>query len=218
MSNDTPWDFNYTAYNEDIIIVGKKSSGKTYLANHILRAFTNVSIIVYDFQWSFHDSRAVVVHNITEVFKVFDAGQKHVIFQPYDKSETAFVQYCEGIFERFNCVALIDEAHVHVSKMKTLKAYNNLILTVRTRGISVISISSRPANLPNNALTNSRHIFAFKLNLESDIKFLQSWLGDQAWELLPKEQRKKNIEMDELPEHSFYYRDTEKGAGMVGKI
>ena len=210
--------FSFVAYNEDAVIVGKKGSGKTYLANEILRALTNVRIIVYDFQWSFHDTRGVVVHNIQEAFKLFDAGQKHIIFQPYDKSETAFVQYCEGIFARSNVVALIDEAHVHVSKMKILKAYNNLILSGRPRGISVISISSRPANLPNNALTNARHIFAFKLNLESDIKFLQSWLGDQAWELLPKEQRKKNIEMDEIPEHSFYYRDTETGTGMIAKI
>jgi len=211
-------EWNFLAYNEDCVIVGKKGSGKTYLANEILRALSNVRIIVYDFQWSFHDTRGVVVHNIQEVFKVFDAGQKHIIFQPYDKTETVFVQYCEGIFARSNVVALIDEAHVHVSKMKILKAYNNLILSGRPRGISVISISSRPANLPNNALTNSRHIFAFKLNLESDIKFLQSWLGDQAWELLPKEQRKKNIEMDEIPEHSFYYRDTETGTGMIAKI
>ena len=115
-------------------------------------------------------------------------------------------------------VAIIDETHQYVSKMGICKPYNDLILSGRPRGISVISISSRPANLPNNALTNARHIFAFRLNLQSDVEFLQSWLGDQAWELLPKEQRKKNLDAPELPEHSFYYRDTEKGAGMVGKI
>ena len=82
----------------------------------------------------------------------------------------------------------------------------------------MISISSRPANLSNNALTNARHIFAFRLNLQSDVEFLQSWLGDQAWELLPKEQRKKNLDAPELEQFSFYYRDTQKGAGMVGKI
>ena len=210
------WDF--TAFNEDCILIGMKGSGKTFLANEILHGLKNIPVIVFDFNWGFHDSRAVVVHNLQEVFKIFDEHKGHVIFQPYDKSQAVFESFCAQIFARSNLVTIIDETHQYISKQKIVKPYNDLILSGRPRGISVISISSRPANLSNNALTNARHIFAFKLNLESDILFLQSWLGDQAWELLPKEQRKKNQDAPELPEHSFYYRDTEKGAGMVGKI
>jgi DNA helicase HerA-like ATPase len=211
-------DLNFTAYNEDMVIVGMKGSGKSYLANEILRGLKNIPVIVYDFNSQFHDSHAVVLHEIKEVFTVFDAGQKHIIFQPFNKNEETFVKYCDEIFKRSNVVAMIDETHVYVSKQKILKSYNNLILSGRPRGISVISISSRPANLPNNALTNARHIFAFKLNLESDIIFLESWLGSQAWELLPQAQRKKNQDAPELPEHSFYYRDTLAPSGVVGKI
>ena len=72
--------------------------------------------------------------------------------------------------------------------------------------------------MPNNALTNARHIFAFKLNLESDVEFLQSWLGNGAWQLLPPDQRKKNKEMPQIEEHAFYYRDTLKDTGEIGKI
>ena len=212
------FDFEFTCFNEDCVIIGMKGSGKSYLANEILRGLKNIPVIVYDFNSQFHDARSVVLHDIKEVFTVFDAGQKHIIFQPFNKSEETFTKYCDEIFKRSNIVAMIDETHIYVSKQKILKAYNNLILSGRPRGISVISISSRPANLPNNALTNARHIFAFKLNLESDIIFLESWLGSQAWELLPQAQRKKNQEAPELPEHSFYYRDTLAPSGIVGKI
>ena len=212
------FDFEFTCFNEDCVIIGKKSSGKTYLANELLTSLKNVPVIVFDFNWQFHDSRAVVIHNLQEVFKIFDEMKGHIIFQPYDKSKPVFESFCEQIFARSNVVTIIDETHAYTSKQGICKPYNDLILSGRPRGISTISISSRPQNLPNNSLTNARHIFAFKLNLESDIIFLQSWLGDQAWELLPQEQRKKNLEAPELPEHSFYYRDTEKGAGMVGKI
>jgi len=213
-------DFNFTAYNEDIVIVGMKGSGKSYLANQLLRGFSGLNVIVYDFNSQFHDSRAVVLHNIEEVFKLYDStqGVKHIIFQPFNKDEQTFTRYCDEIFKRSNIIAMIDETHIYVSKMRILKSYNNLILSGRPRGISVISISSRPANLPNNALTNARHLFAFKLNLESDIIFLESWLGSQAWELLPQAQRKKNQQAPELPEHSFYYRDTLAPSGVVGKI
>jgi len=195
-----------------------KGGGKTYLANEILRGLKNVPVIVFDFNWGFHDSRAVVLHDLKDVFKIFDEHKGHIIFQPYDKSSMVFESFCEQIFARSNIVTIIDETHQYVSKFKILKPYNDLILSGRPRGISVISISSRPANLPNNALTNARHIFAFRLNLQSDVEFLQSWLGDQAWELLPREQRKKNLDAPELEQFSFYYRDTQKGAGMVGKI
>jgi len=210
------WEF--LAYNEDCIIVGQKGGGKTFLANEILRSLKNVNVLVFDFNWGFHDSHAVVLHDLQDVFKLYDENKGHIIFQPYDKSQAVFESWCEQIFARSNVVAMIDETHQYVSKFKILKPYNDLILSGRPRGISVISISSRPANLPNNALTNARHIFAFRLNLQSDVEFLQSWLGDQAWELLPREQRKKNLDAPELPQYSFYYRDTQKGAGMVGKI
>ena len=62
-------DWDFTAYNEDCVIVGMKGSGKTYLANEILRGLSNVNVIVYDFNWQFSESRAVVIHNIDELFK-----------------------------------------------------------------------------------------------------------------------------------------------------
>jgi len=210
------WDF--TAFNEDCVIVGMKGGGKTYLANEILHSLKNIPVIVFDFNWGFHDSRAVVVHNLQEVFKIYDEMKGHIIFQPYDKSKLVFESFCGEIFKRSNLVTIIDETHQYTSKQGICKPYNDLILSGRPRGISVISISSRPANLPNNALTNARHIFAFRLNLQSDVEFLESWLGSQAWELLPKEQRKKNQEQPEIEQFSFYYRDTQKGAGMVGKV
>jgi len=211
--------FDFTCYNEDIIIIGQKGSGKTYLANELLKGFKNLNCIVYDFNFQFHSSNAVVLHNLNEVWTLYDNQHGgNFIFQPFDKSENTFNAYCKGIFDRGNCIAMIDETHQYVSKMRILKPYNDLILSGRPRGVSVISISSRCQNLPNNALTNSRHIFCFKLNLESDVQFLESWLGAQAWELLPPEQRKKNLDAPQIPEHSFYYRDTTKGTGIIGKV
>ena len=164
-------DWDFTAFNEDCIIVGMKGGGKTYLANEILHSLTNIPVIVFDFNWGFHDSRAVVVHNLQEVFKIFDEMKGHIIFQPYDKSQAVFESFCAQIFARSNLVTIIDETHQYCSKQRILKPYNDLILSGRPRGISVISISSRPANLSNNALTNARHIFAFRLNLQSDVEF-----------------------------------------------
>ena len=218
-----PVNFDFTCYNEDIVIVGMKSSGKTFLAINLLHALKGVNVIVFDFNWQFHDSRGIVLHDLAEVFRVYDLTPetKHIIFAPFDKSENTFRRFCGEIFKRSNIVVMIDEVHAYVTKQKILKEYNDLVLSGRPRGISVISISSRPQNLPNNTLTNARHIFAFKLNLESDVQFLESWLGRNAWQLLPPDQRKKTHGLGDLPtldEHAFFYRDTLKETGEIGKI
>ena len=212
-------DFNFTAYNEDVVIVGMKGSGKSFLANELMRGLRGINCIAFDFNHQFHDAHAVISHDVTELFMMYrKLNGGHYILQPYDKSENTFNRFCTEIFSLNNCVALIDECHQYVSKMRILKPYNDLVLSGRPRGISVISISSRPQNLPNNTLTNARHIFAFKLNLESDVKFLESWLGPPAWELLPQDQRRRNIDSPEIEEHSFYYRDTLQSGGLIGKL
>ena len=121
------FDFEFTCFNEDCVIIGKKGSGKTYLANEFLRSLKNIPVIVFDFNWQFHDSRAVIVHNLQEVFKIFDEMKGHIIFQPYDKSKPVFESFCEQIFARSNVVAMIDETHAYTSKQGICKPYNDLI-------------------------------------------------------------------------------------------
>ena len=82
----------------------------------------------------------------------------------------------------------------------------------------MISISSRPASLPNNVLSNASHVFSFKLNLESDCEFLESYMGSEVWQLMPVDKRKKMRDAQELEKHSFYYRNMDEDSGVIGKI
>ena len=217
-------EFNFEAYNSDCVIVGQKASGKSYLANVLLRGMQNLNVIVYDFNHQFHNSRAVVMNTIEDTFQVFDKmGGGQIIFQPFDKSQNTFNRFCSEIFQRHNIVVILDECHQYMSKMSIPKPYNDLILSGRPRGISVISISSRPQNLPSNTLTNARHIFAFHLGLESDLLYLQNWLGSQVWALIEPDQRPKRIreKIGDIPraeQHTFFYRDTNANEGIFGKI
>ena len=100
---------------------------------------------------------------------------------------------------------MMDEAHSFLYKAKdNSKNLTILFYSGRPRGISCITISSRPASLPNNVLTNAKHVFAFKLNLESDVKFLEGFLGSDVWILMPKDKRHKLRDEAELPEHTVF--------------
>ena len=211
--------FDFIAYDQDICILGSKGSGKSYLANQLLKGLNGIHVWVYDFNHQFHSSRAIVFNDLTKMLEVSDSAKRgHYILQPHDNSENTFRRFCEEGFKRGNLVLMMDEAHSFLTKQKQLKEFNNIILSGRPRGISCITISSRPASLPNNVLTNAKHVFSFKLNLESDVKFLEGFLGSDVWVLLPPDKRHKLKDEPQLPEHTFFYRDMDTDNGMIGKV
>jgi adenylate kinase family enzyme len=212
-------DFNFIAYEEKITIVGASGSGKSYLANEIMKSLHGVSVWVYDFNFQFHSSKAIVFNDLDKLLEVYDTAKRgHYILQPHDNSEETFKRFNAEAFKRGNLVLVEDEVHTWLSKQRVIKEFNQVILSGRPRGISVISISSRPASLPNNVLSNSKHVFAFKLNLESDIKFLEGFLGTDVWILMPRDKRHKLQEEAELPDYTFFYRDMDTSQGRLGKI
>ena len=212
-------DFNFIAYEEKIVIVGASGSGKTYLANQLLKSLNGISVWVYDFNYQFHSSRAMIFHDLSEMLEVYDSAKRgHYIFQPHDNSENTFRRFNAEAFKRGNLTLIEDEIHTFLTKQKQNKEFNQVILSGRPRGISVVSISSRPASCPNHVLSNAKHVFAFKLNLESDLKFLESYLGHDVWIVMPKDKRARLKDEEELPEHTFFYRDMDKDHGVIGKV
>tara|TARA_R110000751_G_scaffold104147_1_gene199576 strand:+ start:802 stop:1557 length:756 start_codon:yes stop_codon:yes gene_type:complete len=211
--------FSFVAMDEDILICGSKGSGKSYLANTLLQSLHGITVFCWDYNSQFHDSRSMVFHHLDEMIEVWRTAKRgKYILQDYDLSEENFKRFCKFVFNTGNCVCIIDEAHSYLTKMKILKEFNDIILSGRPRGISCVSISTRPASLPNNCLTNAKHVFTFRLNLESDVKFLEGWMGSEVWQVVQKNKRLKHQELDEVPEHSFYYRNMDESEGYIGKI
>jgi len=211
--------FNFIAYDEKIVIVGASGSGKTYLANQIMKGLNGISVWVHDPNYQFHSSRAMVFHDLTEMLKVYDSAKRgHYILQPHQNDENTFRRFNAEAFKRGNLVLIEDEIHNWLTKQRVLKEFNQVILSGRPRGISVISISSRPASCPNNILSNSKHVFAFKLNLESDVKFLEGYLGNDVWILMPPDKRARLKDEPALEEHTFFYRDMDLDHGVLGKV
>ena len=48
-----PLSLNFQAYNEDLVICGAKGSGKSYLANTILKSLNNITCFVWDFNHAY---------------------------------------------------------------------------------------------------------------------------------------------------------------------
>jgi len=211
--------FNFVAYDQDICIVGAKGSGKSYLANQIMKGLNGISVWVHDPNYQFHSSRAMVFNDLSEMLKVYDSAKRgHYILQPHQNDENTFRRFCSEAFKRGNLVLIMDEIHNWLTKQRVLKEFNQVILSGRPRGISCVSISSRPASCPNHILSNAKHVFAFKLNLESDVKFLEGYLGNDVWVLMPPDKRARLKDEPALEEHTFFYRDMDLDHGVLGKV
>ena len=212
-------DFRYVAYDQDICILGSKGSGKSYLANKILQSLNGINVWVYDFNFQFHDNKGIVFHNLDEFLDAWAVAKHgHFLLQPFDNSIETFKKFCNALFKNGNCVGIFDELHSFVNKFSQLHEYNQIILSGRPRGVSAISISSRPASIPNNVLTNAKHVFAFRLNLESDIKFLEGYIGSDVWMLAQKDKRKKMLDAPEIAPYTFFYRDMDSNKGVFARV
>ena len=65
-------DFQFVAYDQDICILGSKGSGKSYLANEIMKGLNGIHVWVYDFNHQFHSSRAIVFNDLTKMLELSD--------------------------------------------------------------------------------------------------------------------------------------------------
>ena len=92
--------FNFIAYDEKIVIVGASGSGKTYLANQIMKGLNGISVWVYDPNFQFHSSRAMVFNDLAEMLKVYDQAKRgHYILQPHDGTEHTFRRFNAEAFQ-----------------------------------------------------------------------------------------------------------------------
>jgi hypothetical protein len=199
-------DFRFSPFEEDIVIVGRKGSGKTYRLMWILSLICELCYIVYDYNWILGNF-GKIVHRVEDITR----GQ--IIFQPIDKTYQTFIKFHNKIFfdaqkgELSNTVYADDELHQYLTKQRICQEYTQCVMTGRNYGLSGIHISTRPAAIPNNTLSNSSHCFAYQLSNHGDIVWLRDYIGDKAWLLLPKDKRKNFKDKKELTKHSCIYRN-----------
>lgn len=198
--------FNYSPFEDDIIIVGGKGRGKTTRAKWVLSKISNCPYIIYDYNGLF-TGFGDIVHRVEELRK----GQ--IVFQPIDRTLPTFIKFCTKIFNDAykqtlnDIVVVFDELHQYFKNKNTvIQPYDSIVQTARNYGVSSIHLSTRPATIPNTTLTNANLCFSYGLANEGDIEWLRGYIGEKAWLLLSRDKRKKLTEEKELTKHSCIFR------------
>lgn len=198
--------FRYSPYDEDIVIVGGKSKGKTFKAKWILSQISRLPYLIYDYNNLFSNFGSII-HNVNEI------RYDQIIYQG-DKTLAGFISVCDKLFAEAqkgilsDMVFVVDELHQYYrNKQTVIQSFEQIVMTARNYGVSGIYISTRPATIPNNVLSNASHCFAFGLSNFNDIVWLKDYIGEKAWLLIPRDKRKKLQSEKELTKHSCIYRN-----------
>lgn len=197
----------YDPFNENIGILGMQGTGKTTTAKELLDGMPNVP------RWIFSPQRPMDHYGsygvpIGELNKL--RGDAACLWTG-DFGAATFDKFCKEAMKWGNMVIVWDDIHEFVRKQKIPEPFSQLINSGRNRGISNIFITPSPSIVHNVVLQSCKHIFAFKMGLESQIKWLATqYFGPDAYVLLPRHLRTMEPtignEWDVLPDHSYLYR------------
>jgi hypothetical protein len=81
---------------------------------------------------------------------------------------------------------IVEEADTFASKMKITPNFRKCINWGRMEGLGVVCTSPRLANLHNDCIAQSNHIFIFRTQLPNDLQWLSEFIPIECVRQLPK--------------------------------
>lgn len=180
------------------LTLGRRGSGKSYLARRISQAYPRRVII--DTLCEFSDSDGSVASNFEEfgtlVLNSENQNEFTIICQ-FDVEESdhdaQFEEMLRVVWYRGNCMLYIEEIQTFASTHSLGQWMRNCIFQGRHRNLSMIFTTQRPGECNKSLLSQSSHIFCGSLHEKNDIEYVRSILGEEAYKL------------SNLPERQFCY-------------
>lgn len=173
------------------LFVGMTGSGKTTLAQILLRS--RGYVVAVDFKgllkWPGYE-----VH--TGIGSLARAKAPRLIYRPnYDeiRNEEIQEQVWEWLYRRGNTTVYVDETAAVTEGNVYPFYYGACLMRGREHGIELWSATQRPARIPSIVLSESEHVFAFRLRLPQDRERVE------ALTMIERES------IAVLPKHEFLY-------------
>jgi len=186
-------------HNEHVFIAGMTQSGKTFLAKEYLRN-VDQQVFVLDtkglFSWNMEDE--IIINHLSELPKQKDF--KKVIYRPvWQELEPEFYDsFFKFCMMRGNCIVVVDETmQVCPNYARLPDWYKGILTRGMELGVSVWSLSQRPAKIPLEILSESTHYFIFRLNIKQDRERIIDYTGYENFIEIPEQ-------------YSFWYFNTVK--------
>lgn len=191
--------------NDRISVLGKTGSGKSYLARKLIWSPLD-RVIFHDWkEQEYENLNAPVLRSLDDVHEALFAESeeerlyKFVYVPPAgEHGLDAWDELCRLVYEKGDFHLIGDEIKGIYQKgnsVRPVSDHHEKILTRgRSRGVGMTNLSQRPKKIPMECMSESEHLFAFRLNLGDDRKRLGEIFGSEHEDRLR-----------ELDSHRFLY-------------
>ena len=193
---------------EHVFIAGGTGSGKTFLASHYLSKYKNVIVLdtkgMFD-NWDYMcDNELTVIEKLADIEKV---KTSKIIYRPIfqELTEEYYNLFFSWVYRRKNTIVLIDEAMQISPNPHILPEWlRGCLQRGRQKNISIWALTQRPKSISPLFLSESTHIFTFRLNLEQDRRKVVDVTGHEEFYNKPEK-------------HCFWYLNLVADDGKVVK-
>lgn len=178
-------------HNEIIVILGKKGSGKTVMARHMVS--DKRRLIVYDPMRQFSSCGAVLVRfeDLVAYISHNRRGHFRAVYQPEipldatdDRVRAEFIRMCDLVNRLVNVYFLVDEIdNCLPPRDRENGFFKNMIQRGRHAQVSLVATTIRYTDTQRNLTAQADTIICFHTHEPSDVKYFRNYFGIMADDL-----------------------------------
>ena len=187
---------------DDIVAIsGKRREGKSYFIKRLLQSMP-YEVLVWDINHEYQGN--VVTHQLADVYNI-SISRKHkiVVYQPYNKREEVFNEFCRLCLHLTYKVVVIEEINRYATSYKIPYYCQDLIDRGRHYHLGLIAVSRRSKGVNPIVQSNADHIIAFRQHRPEDVEYLAQFMGPEVFQL------------PSLPQYWFVHYDNLTGKTQI---
>ena len=173
--------------NRIILVLGKKGSGKSFFVKNVLLKKLKRPVFIID-PLAEYPGKRMGLSGIVAALRRRKIPPVINFISRTDEEEERFFKI---IFRLGNCTLIIEEADLYCNPQFIPSSLANLLKRGRHRGIDMVFITRRPAEINRLISAQTNTIISFYQNEPRDLKWLDIWAGDGSGE------RVRNLEQFE---------------------
>jgi len=161
------------------LILGKRGSGKSYLANKLIE--NEPRLVIFDVMSEYKNGVVFDAENydlFLEFWRKVYVGRFRIIYQPI-KPDDEIEKIGELVYNLGQCCFLIEEVDCYCSSQSISDNFAAIIQRGRHKHIRLIGITQRPYGIHRLLTSQAKEIFIFNTNEPRDREFLRILLGQE---------------------------------------
>lgn len=175
-ANGATWESLQPQRTDRIVLVGQTGSGKTTLARYLLSTAQPYRVVI-DYKGTLDWDEYSRCNNLKSLTKHKD---KTLLYRPSlaeSVDDDAKNRLWEWLYRRGNTTVYVDETAAATNGDVFPFYYGGCLMRGRELGIELWSATQRPTRIPQVVLSESEHVYAFRLRLPQDRERVEALTG-----------------------------------------